>query len=532
MFSNQSKLGQSIIENEELKNLRIMLISAIVSYPIWGLLSRYLEPMAYDPYWQRLVCSFLALAALVLTFTWKNSCNHLPWFYRITWMYSYHLLYLYWKNPDTAYYVICNLIQFPYLVLCFPSKKDAQIFTYTKFVAITLFAFLVPYTKINPWFFVLSMVTIGHYLLTVIAKHFNVIETLNKARFEFDQALSNMLEGVAIIDLNGILISYNNSAANLLGFRSSSHVGKSYLDTCLHDSSPIKEVLALKQPIKSVVISIEVNGERSWLQLNIQPLVGSEHILISFADITELKKSQEMKEMEQAQLAMASKLSSLFKVAGGVAHEINNPLSVVITRLQSIEKKTVANEWDKEAINVSLKKTIENAFRIAKVVNTLLNLARSADEKPFESAKLVPIIEETLRLCQENFRRNEIELIIDEIPDVSISCRPMQISHVLLNLLTNSFEAVQNQEYKWARLSFARVENKIAIAVIDSGRKIESNVESRMMEPFFTTKEIGKGAGLGLSVSKAIIEEHAGKLYVDQEAFNTCIVVELLVELA
>jgi signal transduction histidine kinase len=540
MHSNQPRLRETIEEREEIKKLRIMLLSAAISYPLWGILSNYMAPSAYDPYWQRLACSFITLIALWLTYTLKDAFKQMTLFTLVGWLYSYHLLFLYWKNPDTAYYVICNLIQFAYVILCFSNKRDAQLYTYTKFFAIAIFACFVNFKVINPWFFVLSMVTIGHYMVTVLIQHFNVIADLKKTKQEFELSLSNMLEGVILLNSKGVINSYNNSAMNLLGFTEFSHIEKSFKETCLYTDSlkeslekyaetdhPLVQVIREQKAIKNLILGVEIDDSRRWLQLNIQPLMDSDNILISFSDISNLKRNQDIKEKEQAQLAMNAKLSSLFKVAGGVAHEINNPLGIIITRLQSLERKLDDEVLDKELVKISIQKTVKAAFRIAKVVATLLNLSNSADEQPMVSVKLSEVVETTMHLCRENFRSHDIELIVDDIPDVALRCRPTQISQVFLNLLNNSFEATLGQEMKWARFSFWQDEEKVMIAISDGGPKIPDAVKERMMDPFFTTKDVGKGAGLGLSVSKAIIEEHEGAFYLDKESYNTSFIIEL-----
>ncbi len=107
--------------------------------------------------------------------------------------------------------------------------------------------------------------------------------------------------------------------------------------------------------------------------------------------------------------------------------------------------------------------------------------------------------------------------------------RPTQISQVLLNLLNNSFDAIEERAEKWIRVRFEINSNKkiLIIKVTDSGDGIPNEIVHKMMNPFFTTKDIGKGTGLGLSISKGIIEEHGGHLIYNAQSKNTEFVVEL-----
>lgn len=546
MYSNQVSIEkiQFIERSEELKKMRAMLFSAMLSYPLWGLFSKYMAPLAYDPIWQRLAVSCLAGIVLLATYFRKDTHNDIGPYCAIAWLYSYHLLFLYWKNADTAYYIICNLIQFSYVALAFPNKRSAQIYTYTKMVAVVLFAFFVPYKNINPWFFVLSIVTIGQYMMTILAEHFNVLGSLRSAQKEFDLALSNMLEGVIMMDSFGVITAYNNTAESLLGFRGESFIGKSYKETCLYknslnenlshyidDNHPFTKSINQSQAIKNTVMGVALGkDELLWLQINIQPMNNSQsasNILVSFSDLTGIKKNQEIKDKEQAQMAMHSRLSSMFAMAAGIAHEINNPLGIVIGRLQSLEKKIEMDHFDKSLVISTIEKTINTAYRIAKIVSGLLTLSKRADELPMVTVRLSEILGDTLRLCRENLKHQQIELMVDEIPDVQMKCRGVQISQVILNLLNNAVDAVANQKEKWIHFSFRETDSHIFISVCDSGPPIPNEIKERMMDPFFTTKDVGKGAGLGLSVSKVIIEEHEGALYLDDSTSKTCLVIEL-----
>jgi C4-dicarboxylate-specific signal transduction histidine kinase len=136
------------------------------------------------------------------------------------------------------------------------------------------------------------------------------------------------------------------------------------------------------------------------------------------------------------------------------------------------------------------------------------------------------ILEEVLSFSAERFKSNEVE-VRSNFEDVSVYCQQIQIEQVLLNLLNNSFDAVQNVERKWIEITAKRQGNMLRIEVKDSGERIPEDVEKKLMSPFFTTKEIGKGTGLGLSVSLGIAKRHGGNLYYDSECDHTCFVLLL-----
>ncbi len=422
---NQSQEDSEEIEKkEELKKIRVMLFSAMISYPLWGLLAKYVAPNAYDPIWQRLLMSVLAGSLSTYTLTKRGRDRNYHSEYFICWLYTYHLLFLYWMNADTPFYLMSNLIQFPYMVLAFPNKKHAQVYAYTMMVTSILFSLFVPYHTMNPWLYTLGILTLGHFLITLVAERFNVVDELKRS----------------------------------------------------------KELL---------------------------------------------KTRQEQKLIEHAHQAMTAKLASMFTIAGGVAHEINNPLGIVIARLQNLKKKIISNEADQEQTLEVLQKTITTAHRIAKIVTGLKALSNPSDDYPMVQVPLKEIIKDSLVLFEENFKQLNINLIVDDIPTVTITCKKAQIQQIILNLLENARDAVSDVNDKWVRISFREDDENISIAIYDSGIIHSEEVKKRMMEPFYTTKDIGKGAGLGLSISKALIESHEGELFLDPDSHHTGLIIKL-----
>lgn len=128
---------------------------------------------------------------------------------------------------------------------------------------------------------------------------------------------------------------------------------------------------------------------------------------------------------------------------------------------------------------------------------------------------------DTLALCAERFRSRGVELRIDQLVDDPLECRSVQISQVLLNLLNNSYDAVQGEPGAWVAIAVAREGSDALFSVTDSGPGIPEAVAARMLEPFFTTKDVGEGTGLGLSIAKGIVEDHGGHLKFDTNTPTT-----------
>lgn len=243
-------------------------------------------------------------------------------------------------------------------------------------------------------------------------------------------------------------------------------------------------------------------------------------------DITERKRVEE-------QLAISARLSALGMMAGGLAHEVNNPLAIIRASagdlLDAIQEQ---RSMTTEEISRNAQRIQQTADRIAAMIKTLLRIAREGSQDPFLPVSVKTIVKETLEVCRQRFRDHGISLQISPIDSgLRISCREVQISRVLLNLFTNAFDAVVLQpEGKWVRLEVGRAGEFIIFSVINSGPSIPAEIRSRIMEPFFSTKEAGQGTGLGLSLCRIIAEDHGGRLDLVENQGHTCFSLSLPAE--
>jgi PAS domain S-box-containing protein len=242
-------------------------------------------------------------------------------------------------------------------------------------------------------------------------------------------------------------------------------------------------------------------------------------------DITERKDMEAQIEANKVQLVAAARLSALGMMAGGVAHEINNPLGI-IHALASDLRDMVKEEGSvpPELVARNSARIRETADRIARIVKSLRQISREGSRDKLRPARVGKVMEATLAICRERFKANAVKLLLPQaIPELSVPCREVQIEQILLNLLQNAFDAVAEQPgEKWVRLNIQSTEESVIFSVTDNGPGISEELQTHIMEPFFTTKPIGKGTGLGLSLSKSIAEEHGGKLEYSEDHGHTC----------
>lgn len=217
-----------------------------------------------------------------------------------------------------------------------------------------------------------------------------------------------------------------------------------------------------------------------------------------------------------------SKLSAVGEMAGSVAHEINNPLTIITGYNARIKTQIESPQPNLALIGEYTKKIHATVFRIEKIIKSLRTISRNGEEDPLIPTPIGNIVDDVYFLSQMTLKTKSIVLDVTDIdPQLVINVRSVQISQVLINLINNAVDAVEKMDNPYIKVRSEETPEYIVLAVEDSGTMTEA-VADKVMTPFFTTKEIGKGTGLGLSISKSIIEAHGGQFYLDRKSKTTC----------
>jgi C4-dicarboxylate-specific signal transduction histidine kinase len=244
-------------------------------------------------------------------------------------------------------------------------------------------------------------------------------------------------------------------------------------------------------------------------------------------DISERKKAERLIAEQQMMIVQASKMSSLGEMASSIAHEINNPLQVILGRCEILDM-IAADPNRKDELVSSVQLIDKMSQRIYKIIRGLQSLARDQRNDAKERADFRDIVRETLALCEQRIKIGVTKFEVPAFKDaLMLLCHPTQISQVLLNLLNNSYDEVGGKPGAWIKLEVEQTSDALTFVVADSGGGIPADVADKMFAPFFTTKPVGKGTGIGLSVSKSLIEAHGGTLALDRKAKHTRFVVTL-----
>lgn len=247
--------------------------------------------------------------------------------------------------------------------------------------------------------------------------------------------------------------------------------------------------------------------------------------------LEEAINKKEIELEEQKSIAFqASKMSALGEMAGGIAHEINNPLTIISSTATIMEKMHSQGKLSDELLISSIGNIKKTLLRISKIINGLRTVTRNSKDDYFEDVCIRDILVDVLGLSSERFRSFGIDLQIEldnKIFDEEIYCDRVQLSQVLINLLGNSFDAVETLETKWVKVEAMTDGFQYTLSVSDSGRGIPKEVKDKIFQPFYTSKAVGKGTGLGLSISSKIIEKMEGTLSIDETSPHTTFIIRL-----
>ena len=317
------------------------------------------------------------------------------------------------------------------------------------------------------------------------------------------------------------VIYANREYENFVGMKKEFFIGKSDYDFFPKEVADRfwkqdNEVFAALAPIQNEEVVVDSQGRPRNVLTKKSPLSISadEKIIVGIVrDITDLKQIQ-------TSLVAQSKMASLGEMAAGIAHEINNPLSIIRGRALLL-KDRVSDEKIKQDFEL----IEQNCVRIERIIRSLKSVSRNSSNDPFEETCVIGMLEEIYVIAKERFREKNLELTLDIESGISefdrTRARSAEIVQVLVNLLNNSFDAIRGKTPGWARIGLKKENDSFIIEVVDSGQRIDLTVAERMMEPFFTTKATGLGTGLGLSISKQFLQNHNANLVYDGNCVNT-----------
>ncbi len=290
-----------------------------------------------------------------------------------------------------------------------------------------------------------------------------------------------------------------------------------------------------EEPIKSAKGDLILHTQKiPILDENGEP----KYLLGISEDITMQKQAEAFKEQIKAKMEHQQRLKSIGTLASGVAHEINNPINIIMNYAllisEELQKETDAYKWTQNILSES--------ERISTIVKNLLSFSRQ-ENQTLAPENINDLISRTLTLLTRGLQKEHIRLnldLADNLPEVY--CKGQQIQQVLMNLISNARYALNKRypEYDDNKIIsitseafFKKERNYVRITIEDKGVGISAEIQKRIFDPFFTTKTRDEGTGLGLSISHGIITDHKGTLACVSEEMNyTKFIIELPADFA
>ena len=326
----------------------------------------------------------------------------------------------------------------------------------------------------------------------------------------------------AIVSANsaGNIVGWNRSAERLFGYTEAEAVGQSLtlIIPPRYRAQHLEGISRMQAGRERHVIgrSVELEGLRKdgsefSLELSLSEWEVSEGRFFTaiIRDITDRKHLEKI-------ALQSEKLSAVGQLAAGVAHEINNPLGVILGFAQGCVKRLQPND----PLELPMKSIEREANRCKLLVQELLTFSR-ANQNERREEDINKVIEKALTLVEVNAKMSSVELIREfeeNLPQVVLNSSQMQ--QVIVNLCNNAIDAMpKGGTIRLHTRTVQESEKKfVKIQVQDTGPGISKNIQLKVFEPFFTTKEVGEGTGLGLSITHEIVQKHGGTIVLDSKA--------------
>lgn len=218
-------------------------------------------------------------------------------------------------------------------------------------------------------------------------------------------------------------------------------------------------------------------------------------------------------------LVEKSKMAVLGEMAAGVSHEINNPLAVVITSNEQLKRLVEKEQFEPKKILDLIDKINRMTLRISKIVIGLKEFSsESYEEEENEPVNLNEIVLQSLKPFEEKFNSSGVKIkFLPEQRNLFVNGKKNKILEAVTHLISNAYDACSNESEPTITISLGVLDNFAKLTVADNGPGVPEELISKIMQPFFTTKDQGAGQGMGLSITHGIAQKHGGKLYLNKD---------------
>jgi len=352
-----------------------------------------------------------------------------------------------------------------------------------------------------------------------ISEHRQLEVDLERSEKKYRAIFNNIPNPVFVLDIKTLVIrDCNMSVETVYGFSAEEIIDKPFLNlfreeerehyaSRLKASSVINQAKNLAKDSKELFVDIRIS---------LSEYSGQEVLLVTTSDITKRLETEQ-------QLIQASKMATLGEMATGVAHELNQPLSVIKTASSFFIRKINHGETlEKKILETMLMKVDSNVDRAARIINHMRQFARKTD-MAMEKISINDVLMNAFEIFSQQLKVRGIDVVKDMRQTLPrIHADPSRLEQVFINLLLNARDAIEEKisasparrdsHEERITLNTYKDGNRVMAEVCDTGIGIPKHVADKIFEPFFTTKEVGKGTGLGLSISYGIVKDCGGMI--------------------
>lgn len=350
-------------------------------------------------------------------------------------------------------------------------------------------------------------------------------EELEASRARYFDLYDQAPVGYVTLSNEGLILEANRTAGTQLGVTLNVLVGKSFTHFILPEDQDIfyryrKAIIETGAQQRCEVRMARQDGGPFWAQLETtltQDDAGITLCRVVISDVSERNRAEEDAKRSEVLLRQSQKMEAVGRLAAGVAHELNNPLSVILGFAEAAVRRMVSED----PLDLPLKSIMREALRCKNLVQKLLIFSRAQKPQP-KQENLAPVVESGLDLVEAQARIKHVEVVrqFSEAP-LPVLVDNQEIQQVIINLCANAIDAMPSGGKLTVALLQGTRENggesMAEIRVTDTGSGIPAEIRERIFEPFFTTKAIGKGTGLGLSLAYEIVQRHHGDLSVESQ---------------